>query len=459
MIQLSQFRLSQMAKEGSKISRSPAVSVDGFDLPINFCIHYITDVASQIGMRGSNPLIRNWSREGSVGLYHVIETGELKHRARSRPISKAAINKYFQNQSVFTKVTKLERTLARERQLLVMDYSVLLSSIITKEGMYKFYHEFDNISDAIVNNIANNTSSRLNLIQLRMPEVLPEKATFNKVSSDEFSTVEAGLWTDYDQLWLRELWLLIEGKGKLAEVVDKTEVFASVSLAGTVTTIDLRRLKQLGEESLNETRNDFYKLLNNLKEAETGTDEEALEDVDEEDIVPESVDEAIIEVTRERVRSGRMTASEQQRFVKLAKESQELKTAGGERLIDFAVTKPEDYQIDKDVPITINENIIAKDRTQNTMSNFNKSYSQKVLDKHIASVATSFTSSGYILKDFSVEEELDVVNHMRMMRLTFLPIEGKETTIEMPVPMIDENGAFKADGVEYSSDIVKVSKN
>lgn len=458
MIQLSQFRLNYVAKPGAKVSASPFVPVDIFDLPINFCIHYTTDVVSHLGMRGSNPLIRNWIKDNSVALYHVDKIEDLKHRARTRPISKAALNKFYQNQSAFTKVTNLNRSLLRERQLLVMDYSAIASSLIINQSMQKFYYEHDNIASEIIRNISKVTHPRNNILHLRMPEVLLEKSVFNKIEENDFNSDDAVKWTSYDHLWLRELWLLIEGKGKLAKVVNETTLFACFSVAGTILTIDLRKLKEDGAESLNETRNHFYKLLEDLVHLSTPTDSEAIEEVEPIDINNvDSVDQAIIEVTKDRVRSGRMTVSEQERFIKIAQESENITLENGQTIKEFAVTKPEDYKIDDSLLTEVDEKIIPKDRVKSTIDGFHKSYVNNVMDKHIASVVTAFNNSGYILRDFSMDEHVDVSNHMRMLKITILPIEGKETTVELPVPVISDEGHFIEDGVEYISDIMRIS--
>lgn len=460
MIQLHDFKISQLAKPSAKISKSPFVPVETFDLPNNFCIHYVTDVISQIGMRGANPLIRNWSINGGIGLYHVEAFKTLKHGARSKVISKAVISKYFQSQSVFTKVTKLERSLTRERQLLVMDYSALLAGLISKEGIYKFYHEFDNMAEAIVDNIVNTTSVRNNIIQLRMPEVLPDRSAFNKIDEEPFSSDDATYWTEYDQLWLRELWQLLHGRGVLNKAVEKSSVYVSISIAGTILTLDLKRLKEYGAEELNAAKTDLYKLFDTIKQMETSSDEEALDGVEE--ASPSEManaDEAILEVTKERLRSGRMTATEQARFVKLAKEAGQIELSNGQTIDEYSVIQEEDYVIDDELNTSVNEKIIPKNRAKSTVSGFHKSYINKVMDKHLVNVANAFTNTGYILRDFDIDEQVDAINHNRVIKMTIMPIEGKETTIELPVPVIQGNGQFKADGIMYSQDIQKVSKH
>lgn len=458
MILLNDFKLKQVAKSSSKINKSPFVPLDKFDLPTNTCIHYISDMSSQIGMRGSNPLIRTWSANGSIGLYPVSELSEVKHRARVTNISKAAISKYFQSQTLFSKVTKLDRVIGRERQLLVMDYSALSASIVIASGINQFYHTYDNIAGTIIGNITESTSSRLNIIQLRLPEVLPERSVFNKADGDTFDSDEAQLWIDYDSLWLRELWLLIQGKGILSSVASKGSVYVSFHVSDKIVTLDLKRLLESGNESLTETKNAFYNLLNIMKESETGADTEALEGVDgltEEQIRNTSTD--LSSLLNQRLREGRMSPNEQAKLLKLAEQANDITLINGETIGEYSKTKMSDYEMEKSKPARVNGKIVTEHEASSTIDAFSKTYLNKVMDKHLSAVALGFTDKGYILKDFDIDESVDALNHSRTIKLTLLPIDGKETTFELPVPFIDpESSTYIADGISYSQDAQRI---
>lgn len=467
MILMSEFRLSQLAKPSAKVTRSPYVSVEDFDLPVNFCIHYVTDSPNVIGMRGSNPLIRNWLKNGSIGSYHVTELYKTLHKARMKTISRAALNSYYQSQSSFTKVLKLERVLARERQLLVMDYSPLSVSLVVNQSLMQFYYTFENIATTMLENMKTQTHNRNNIIQIHFPEVLPEKTEFNKADESELSSDEATIWTDFNQFWLRELWLLIQDKGHIKKALVKssrkgeadfyTNLFVSINVGTSIVTIDINKLYLDGRENENETKTNFYKLLQDIYHKTTGADTEALENVEEAtESEIASTEEALLELTREKLRTGRMSESEQARIIKLANNSKNIPSQYGTPLGELSVTKPEDYTIDSSSNVQINDKIATKEEAKSTVSGFHKSYINNVLDKHIAAVALSFNDSGYILKDYAVEEFQDALNNRRIIKLKMMPIEGKETTFELPVPVINEDGTYIHDGVQYSTDVQRV---
>lgn len=467
-MQINEFKLRAIAKPAQKVTSSPFVNIDNFELPYNACIHYLSDVPNQLGIRGSNPLIRNWVDGGSTGVFMYSDIPKPKHRARFKVVSKAAMNGYYQKQTLFSKVINIDRSITKERQLIVMDYSALNIGLVIPTGIYQFYHTFDNITSVMVDAIKDTSKSRVNIIQLRMPTVLPEKDIFNRADNVDFDTEDANYWVDYDQLWLRELWLLIQGKGRLVDAltpkkIDKgnvygvNELYVSMQVSNTLVTIDLKKLYEDGQENETETKNAFYKLLDKIKNLLTPTDTEALEGVEEAtDKEIKLANDDLVSLTQQAVNEGSMSASEQKRFIKIAEASKDLPAPNGEKLGTFSQTKEEDYSFDIDDNEAASDGIIVKpEEARSSIDAMHKSYVNKLLDKHIAATALAFNDSGYLLKDYSVREEVDIQGHRKILRLSYMPIKGKETTIELPIPVVKGN-EFTVEGITYSMDTQRV---
>lgn len=455
MITYKNFTLRAIARPGIRLKESPLVETKKFDLANNFCIHYLSDAPSLLGMRGSNPLIRTWVKKGSVSHFSVTQPTELLHKARNTVVSKTAINEYYNNQDVFSKALKLERVVNRERSLLVIDYTMMGRSLVIKNGMMQYYHYFTNVLNEINRYVNDVTASRINLIELKLPDTIPERSFFEKADG-ELSKEEAIKWPSYELLWLRELYLLAQGKGLLVDMAKK-QLFVSFPLLGNIVTLDCSRIYAESEEKGDVNKKDLYTLFDQLLEYMSATESESLEGV--ENAKPEEykdVSDSFYQMTEQRVKSGEMTLNEQAKFITSYKKSQELTLPDGTKLVDFAKTKPEDYVIDKETNVNINDNILTKEESVSTMDNFNKSYVDKVMSKHIAAVASAFNDAGYILEGFDISDHIDIGNDYMNVRFTINPVNGKKGTFDLKIPTVDETGKFIMDNVKYTADISRV---
>lgn len=456
MLVFKDFARKFIARPSTQLQNSPLVDVDSFRMPYGTAIHYVSDSPNYYGIRGSNPLIINWLK--SIGVFHVRDHLTDRGRPRKVRVSDTVIRNYFKSQKEkVSKVPNLQRAIPRERQLLVLDYTMIKSSLGYLENKFMFYNEYYNIATTMIGQASDIGDARHHFIHIKMPEVVPSLQDFKKQKDETPEAAHLDTWLEYSQFWLRELWLLISGKGLLLSIAKTPGSFACLEIMGKVVTLDLNRLYVDGQEKELLTHAYFYKLVDRLNELTTAVDSEALSKVKDEDLVSETVvEDIVVQQTKELVAAGSMTSKEQERFITIAHKGRNIILDNGSTLAEFSVTKPEDYILDDDLRAPIDERIITKEEAKSTISNFHKSYVNKVMDKHISAVALSFTPAGYILSDFSVTQKVDAINNNRLLKMTILPVHGKQTTFEFPIPNIADDGKFMADGITYSMDTQRI---
>lgn len=89
------------------------------------------------------------------------------------------------------------------------------------------------------------------------------------------------------------------------------------------------------------------------------------------------------------------------------------------------------------------------DMLESSLIDFDKTYTQELLQKDIAAMCVHSQKGGLILTDYKVEETEDSSGNFFNYEYTALPIKGKKSTIKFKLPKISEEGTYTSNGIEY----------
>lgn len=80
----------------------------------------------------------------------------------------------------------------------------------------------------------------------------------------------------------------------------------------------------------------------------------------------------------------------------------------------------------------------------------NVKYVDTLMEKDILRTIISVQTQGVSVTKIEQETVEDALNHFRVFKVTLKPVRGKQSTVRFNIPVIDEDGRFKANGVTYS---------
>lgn len=459
MIKYKQYLLKYIARKLTQLKSIKPIQSGQIELPLDTCIHYVSDTPSEWGIRRSHPLLQN--SKSPVRVNHVtdliIVTG---NPARRQFNASAVLLKYFKSRpSQFTRVRKMVRTLKEARSVFVMDYSLLLHTH-RYVGRLAIWEEQANIQATIWSGVRLIGTERQNLVTFIMPELLPAYKLFKKTPSE----IPSGLlkqWEDVDALGLKSVWDLIESRDVVSLEVARHTTLVFIE-SGHITQVNLGLLYEWAEDNLDTTRRAIYAAWVNLFQLRTGVDTHSLETVKPAALPPGK--ESVVGATNlniaiaDLVAAGRMSTAEQKRIWTLSESYKTIPNPVGEGTLEtMIVIKPEVLKVEtttatmSDIP-----GVLDKTMLRSSVDVITGQYVDDVMAKDIAAMTLAMQSAGLIIKDYKVERKIDAINDYSQYKVSVLPINGAPSTINFRIPTVKSNGEFIANGVKYRMDSQRV---
>lgn len=146
---------------------------------------------------------------------------------------------------------------------------------------------------------------------------------------------------------------------------------------------------------------------------------------------------------------GMLSGAEYRRLSGLANKYQEIPSPDGNgTLADFLVIKPDDIKIEVSTPIPDIETVFDKSMLKSTLIDFDSRYVEKVLPKDVANAVLGIQNSGVAVTKFEVERFEDAMNKFDAYTIRLVPVAGSPSTVRFRLPVVGEDGTFKANGVK-----------
>lgn len=148
---------------------------------------------------------------------------------------------------------------------------------------------------------------------------------------------------------------------------------------------------------------------------------------------------------------GRYTPAEIRRFKALAGKWKNISDPYGsnqkmELLIDV---KPEDVEIDSLNKVADNiAGVLDDSMLSSSLNVLDSRYIEEVLPRHMLAAAVNLQHAGICVTDYKVTRHESSFDAYQIHTVKLIPLEGKESTLRIKIPEVDEHGTFKAGGVK-----------
>ena len=125
---------------------------------------------------------------------------------------------------------------------------------------------------------------------------------------------------------------------------------------------------------------------------------------------------------------------------------------GNKRTIAEAVNIAlEEYDFkEDDVTFVLPEQVSDPSMAKSTLAAFDSKYVNEQMSRHVVSVVTSLQKAGVIIRNHTVEKEVNVLGGFEIHNLEIKPVDGQPSTLKFRLPIVDEDGTFLTGGNKYS---------
>ena len=269
--------------------------------------------------------------------------------------------------------------------------------------------------------------------------------------------------------------------GKFEEGVDRAQAElddAIVSISGEVDDITGRRAKIRADNKLRVTREvpvekksvPTAEQEDILFADDKGTEDKHIENIDADlaelekihaEVKPsgyqaytppnQEMDSEVVRRAEKLASRGLLTAAEVRRMKALAGRFRTIKNPHGEGMLaehlkitpeELAV--PEEVKLVKEMPGVVDPSML-----NSSLEMFDRHYIENILTKDISNMVMSIQQSGIAVQNYTVERVEDVADCFEMHTVSVVPPSGKASTLRFRLPVVNEDGVFKAAGTKF----------
>lgn len=469
MLLIEQFKRIHTAKDSQALRQTPEIIHGEYAIPRECVFHYVTDSMLDMGMRGSNPLIRNY--DNKLSSYHVEEGFGTQGSFVIKNINANSLVKgYLKKQKRFRRVLNLERSLSKPKEVIVIDYSLYRRMYKYPNELRSVINDAQNLMEAYVEYI-NTCRGRNQIIALPIPTKVPELGDF-KIVFDKLTTSRTDDFPTFGHQLLLEIYRGIFGAGKLtgnrtnreddvvtdAGISDVSNLFITLYGDNTSFTFNLTRLLNTEQGDAVTVSKQFIEILQTLSEQQTVADTTELkaEVTDEEALTAPSVDNLPEGIKTKIVRLasvGKLTKAEQDRLAVIYERSQEEPhPTSGIAMKEFGKVTPDIRVIPPKLKTKANPLITSEGQRSSVITSWDRTYRENVRERHITACFNNFSDAGFPVTQLEITPGGDALNDYNTYSFKVTPVEGVGSSQKVPIPNMNNQGEFIANGTRYHMD-------
>ena len=176
---------------------------------------------------------------------------------------------------------------------------------------------------------------------------------------------------------------------------------------------------------------------------------------DVEKLVSQSNEEIILRQIEQLKKDKIITKAKADKLLEVLNNQKKMKIkipgVGDKPLSELLNITEEDTKFDKSKAKIKSSNTVLDESMNNDTTNvLNREYMSKLYRKDITSTIFALQNSGNLISDYEIEQVDDILGGYEEHTFKILPFNGRETTVRLRLPVIDENGNFKLSGNNYS---------
>lgn len=175
-----------------------------------------------------------------------------------------------------------------------------------------------------------------------------------------------------------------------------------------------------------------------------GEDEEV-----EEEVAP-SLEDGVKKACDRLAAGGMISASTYDRYQTMAASYKTMPSpVKGMTMAEFMHIPKEMTQIPESPSIPDIPGVFDKTMLKSSLHAFVPKYVKEVMQRDVANMVMGIQQAGMAVTEYNVEEVENVVGAYRDYTIRVNPVEGAATTLRFKLPMVDNEGTFRANGVNY----------
>ena len=147
--------------------------------------------------------------------------------------------------------------------------------------------------------------------------------------------------------------------------------------------------------------------------------------------------------------AGTITAPEYRALQKLGASYKRLKAPNGDTLENFIKPTPGETKIKPQQVIPDRKTILDKSMLHTTLKDFDETYVKHQHHKNVAKMVLSTQNAKVAVTGYDHERVDEVTGSYDVYAIKLQPLDGMPSTVNLRMPVIDEDGTFTAAGVRY----------
>lgn len=160
------------------------------------------------------------------------------------------------------------------------------------------------------------------------------------------------------------------------------------------------------------------------------------------------LERGIMKKADELAEEGLISAAQYRRIEVLSTKYKELPNPLGEGTFeDLATVSSEDITLPQVIPFADDPAILDKSMLNHLIEDMDKKYNSTVLEKDVASMVLNIQKAGIAVTKYEVEKIEDVLNEYHSYSIRLAPVNGSPSVIRFRLPIIDEDGSYKNNGI------------
>lgn len=459
LVQIHQFMRVTGARENLALTATPITDMIDLVLPKYSLLHFVPVSGEVRGFTPDSLLTVNWPNKIR---HSFVEDGIFTHGRvmRQKTSLSRHMKEYYKKTPAVTRSRNLDRDMMNERDMLVVDYTLVPRMARYTQAPDVYQNFFANMAETIID--------KANYIDGRRPQFIPIYLGNSWATETEFKSCLEEVPAAYrDRFrepalqWVLEIYRMLRGNDSLLNklVSEDVHFIFSIGLKSVFVSLDVLRYHMDTDER---SYVKFHDLIEKLFHLQTASVEEAEEIADEVETEEDRAAKAGIpaglrEQLSERIEAGQMTQAQQLRYARAIADKKDIDSPFGEgRLVEFAQVTKEDVAISADLKSPVNRLMVPESATRSTVANMRSKYVKDVLQKDIANVFLSLDRGGAILRSYSSTTIVDALEETQIIRVSILPVNGRESTFEIELPVFHGDGTFTMSGIRYTMDAQKV---
>lgn len=432
-----------------------------FNLPVYSAIHYLPTTDTEFGIDvGHSILLRN---DRPIYVDHRTELEVEMGQVTPVPGDTSKLVKQYHKRYIRTKrLRKLDPVLRDRNNILVVNYAAIKQLYRYRKTAMSVYEESYNLLKTALREMTQYVSNNdwQHWIPLELAEHLPEVERI-KLAASKFTRDLVADFHEVSDLVILELWKFIGNEPSLFDEIGRDLepevrelILDKINLvwfeSGSWLWLSLGDLYRWRQSDVNTLRKNFIAGLTELYEARTTMSTDAIDFVDDEVVVSEeALTKHILDRSSELMAAGKMSTAEYNRMAKLSVKYKTIPSPDGNgTLEDHLKITEDDLSIDNE-PIPEIDGVLDKSMLKSSLSSFDSKYIKVGMSKDIANMVMTLQRANIAVVGYDVKETVDVANKFRTYTIKVQPADGATSTIKFDIPIVEENGVYVANGVNY----------